>query len=250
MEDKLKLDFCSGMSIQEEITAQEQAFYYFIKNFVLDKESWNMLNIISCHDQVYVLSGIIRDFLTGDYAGARDFDCVLLKGHYKDVELLHFLRNSEHCVNSFGGMKIKRPKESIDIWRMEDTWGIKREKLDDSPESLIRTVFFNFSAIVYDFNNRKFIFDDHFCRFLQTLTMDVVYPKNPNVPLCLVNVLYYHQRYGYHVSVRLAEWIKDHFQKGSDLESVQIRHFGKLLFSNDYIEDFFHQIINKVLCIK
>lgn len=238
------------MTIQQKIIAQEKAFYYFIKDLVLDKESWDMLNLISRHDHVYVLSGIIRDFLTGDYNGARDFDCVLLHGHYKDFELVRFLRNSKHSVNSFGGMKIKRPKENIDIWRMADTWGIKREKLDDTPESLIKTVFFNFSAIVYDLNNRKFIFDDRFCLFLQTQTMDVIYPENPNVPLCLVNVLYYHQRYGYNLSVRLARWIKAHYNEGDDLESVQIRHFGKLLYSNDYIEDFFHQIINKVMMYK
>lgn len=234
------------MTIREQIKAQENAFYYFIKTFVLDAESWELLNIMASHEQVYVLSGIIRDFLTGEYGGARDFDCVLVHGNIKNVEVIQFLRKSECKVNSFGGIKIKRPGEVIDIWRIADTWGIKNQHLAPSVTSLLDSVFFNFSAIVYDFNNRKFIFNESFCQFLRTRTMDIVYPKNPNIPLCLVNVLYYHLRYGYNVSLKLAKWIKQYYSKGDDLEKIQIKHFGYLLFTNDYIEDFFHQITNKV----
>lgn len=234
------------MTIREQIKAQENAFYYFIKTFVLDAESWELLNVMASYEQVYVLSGIIRDFLTGEYGGARDFDCVLVHGNIKNVEVIQFLRKSECKVNSFGGIKIKRPGEVIDIWRIADTWGIKNQHLAPSVTSLLDSVFFNFSAIVYDFNNRKFIFNESFCQFLRTRTMDIVYPKNPNIPLCLVNVLYYHLRYGYNVSLKLAKWIKQYYSKGDDLEKIQIKHFGYLLFTNDYIEDFFHQITNKV----
>ena len=234
------------MTIKEQIIAQENAFYYFIKSFVLDDESWKLLNALASHEQVYVLSGIIRDFLTGEYEGVRDFDCVLVHGNIKDVDIIQFLRKSERKVNSFGGIKIKRPGEVIDIWRMADTWGIKKQNIAPSTTALLDSVFFNFSAILYDFNNKKFIFNERFCQFLRTKTMDIVYPENPNIPLCLVNVLYYHLRYGYNVSLKLAKWIKQHYTKGDDLEEVQIKHFGYLLFANDYIEDFFHQITNKV----
>ena len=234
------------MTIKEQIIAQENAFYYFIKSFVLDDESWKLLNALASHEQVYVLSGIIRDFLTGEYEGVRDFDCVLVHGNIKDVDIIQFLRKSERKVNSFGGIKIKRPGEVIDIWRMADTWGIKKQNIAPSTSALLDSVFFNFSAILYDFNKKKFIFNERFCQFLRTKTMDIVYPENPNIPLCLVNVLYYHLRYGYNVSLKLAKWIKQHYSKGDDLEEVQIKHFGYLLFANDYIEDFFHQITNKV----
>ncbi len=234
------------MTIKEQIIAQENAFYYFIKTFVLEDESWTLLNVLASHEQVYVLSGIIRDFLTGEYEGVRDFDCVLVHGNIKDVDIIQFLRKSERKVNSFGGIKIKRPGEVIDIWRLADTWGIKNQKIVPSTTALLDSVFFNFSAILYDFNNKKFIFNERFCQFLRTRTMDIVYPENPNIPLCLVNVLYYHLRYGYNVSLKLAKWIKQHYSNGDDLEEVQIKHFGHLLFANDYIEDFFHQITKKV----
>lgn len=237
-------------TIRDQIVAQEKAFYYFIKSFILDNESWEVLNILASKEKVYVLSGIIRDFLTGDFAGARDFDCVLVDGNIKNIEVIKFLKKTEHRVNSFGGIKIKHHQEIIDIWRLADTWGIKKQKLANSPLSLLDTVFFNFSAIVYDFNNRKFIFDDRFCLFLKTKTMDVVYTENPNIPLCLVNILYYHLKYGYHVSMGLARWIQQNYSKELKFEKVQKKHFGQILYGDDYIEDFFHQILNKVKMYK
>lgn len=234
------------MSIRDTIIAQEPAFYYFIKEFILDRDSWQALNILLSRDHVFILSGVIRDFLTGDYDGARDFDIVLLHGNFKDFEILRFLRKSERRKNSFGGVKIRHYNEVVDIWRMSDTWGLKKLNLELTPESLINTVFFNFSAIVYDLNNRKFIFDDRFCRFLQTQIMDVVYPENPNIPLCLVNIYHYQQRYGYRVSERMARWIKAHYHVEFDLETVQQRHFGNVLYPNEIIKNFICQIISKV----
>ena len=74
------------MTIREQIVGQEKAFYVFIKTFILDEESWRILNTLASQEQVYVLSGVIRDFLTGEYSGARDFDCVLVHGNVKNVD--------------------------------------------------------------------------------------------------------------------------------------------------------------------
>lgn len=232
------------------IHLQEKSFYIFIKDFVLDEEGWEALNNLTRNDHVYILSGIIRDFLTGDFDGARDFDCVLLRGNIKNAEVIHYLRESAYSLNSFGGLKIRRPREIIDIWRMADTWGIRKQGLETTPEALIKSVFFNFSAIVYDFNNKKFIFDDCFCRFLATNTMDVVYSENPNIPLCLVNVLYYKNKYRYNVSPKLKWWIKMHYNPSIDFIKIQKKHFGAKIFESDYIQDFFNRLIKNNVMYK
>lgn len=229
--------------IAHSIHLQEKSFDLFIKDFVLDEEGWLALNNLTHNDHVYILSGIIRDFLTGDFDGVRDFDCVLLKGNIKNAEVIHYLRRSTYSFNSFGGLKIRRPHEIIDIWRMADTWGIRKQGLTITPEALIKSVFFNFSAIVYDFNNKKFIFDECFCRFLATNTMDVVYSENPNIPLCLVNVLYYKNKYGYNVSPKLKRWIKTHYDPNMDFETVQVKHFGVKFFHDSNIQEFFDPLI-------
>lgn len=236
--------------IARSIHLQEKSFDLFIKDFVLDEEGWFALNNLTHNDHVYILSGIIRDFLTGDFDGVRDLDCVLLKGNIKNAEVIHYLRSSTYSLNSFGGLKIRRPHEIIDIWRMADTWGIRRQGLTITPEALIKSVFFNFSAIVYDFNTKKFIFDECFCRFLATNTMDVVYSENPNIPLCLVNVLYYKKKYGYKVSPKLKKWIKMHYDPNMDFETVQVKHFGVKLFHHDNIQEFFDPFIKNNIMYK
>lgn len=238
------------MKIQDTIIAQEPAFYYFIRDFILDKVGWETLKRLSSHDHVYVLSGVIRDFLTGDYNGARDFDIVLLHGNIRDYQILRFLRESERHTNSFGGIKIKHSNEVVDIWKLSDTWGLRKQDLAVNPKSLLKTVFFNFSAIVYDLNNKKFIFDETFCRFLQTRTMDVVYPENPNIPLCLVNIYHYYKRFGYDISTRLAKWMKLHYQEVNDFADIQRCHFGQVLYSKEELTVFFNHIINHVKMYK
>lgn len=241
------INYCK---IASRIHSQEKSFYLFIRDFVLDNQSWNLLNNLASHDHVFILSGIIRDFLTGDYNGARDFDCVLLNGTYKNSEVIHFLRESSHSVNNFGGLKIKRPHEKIDVWRMADTWGIRNQGVKATPQSLINSVFFNFSAIVYDFNNKKFIFNDIFCDFLSTNTMDIVYQENPNIPLCLVNILYYHYRYNYKISSNIVLWICKHYKSNMDFRLIQKKHFGEQLFSNEDIREIFINLTKKCVCIK
>ncbi len=238
------------MSIRSDIIEQEQSFYYFIKTFILDNDSWQALKLLSNHNHVFVLSGVIRDFLTGVYEGARDFDIVLLQGNIKDSNIIKFLRQSKLRKNSFGGVKIKHSNVVVDIWRMSDTWGLKKQNLTLSPKSLIDTVFFNFSAIVYDFNNKKFIFDERFCSFLQSKTMDVVYPENPNIPLCLVNIYHYHNEYGYYVSERMTRWIKTHYKEEYDFEFVQKRHFGSILYPNKTIKEYINIIIDRTRMYK
>lgn len=93
--------------LSQQIHLQEKSFNIFVKDFVLDENSWMVLNNLTLNDHVYIFSGIIRDFLTGDFDGVRDFDCVLLKGDLKNSEVIHYLKEMTHSVNSFGGLKIQ-----------------------------------------------------------------------------------------------------------------------------------------------
>ena len=104
-----------------------------------------------------------------------------------------FLRDPEvnYKRNSFKGIKIKDKNGLIiDAWILHDTWGIKNKGIKNpTPESLLQTVFFNFSAIAYDLRNRKFIYDNTFVDFLKTRIIDIVYEENSSLsfqffPLC------------------------------------------------------------------
>lgn len=227
------------------IQNQAKAFKYFLRNIVLDDFSYQILSLVSEQGDVFIFSGVIRDFFTGDYECTRDFDCVVDGTFLRDSSIIDYLRNSKYQLNSFGGLKIRRPNLVIDIWRLQDTWGIKEMNADVNPNSLIKSAFFNFSSIVYDFKREKFIYDENFCKFLSTRTMDVVYEENPNIPLCLVNIFHYNYKYLFSISLKMAGWVKKHYKPLIDLESIQVKHFGKVLYSQDEIDSFLIEIIEK-----
>lgn len=240
------IEFINHFSIiRQAIDAQAKSFKAMLRQLVLDRESWNTLNEIAKERNVFIFSGIIRDFLTGEFDGVRDLDFVIDKAPSHNHKVIDYLRNAEDFrKNNFGGMKIHHKNMIVDIWYLSDTWGIKEENFSATPESLIRTAFFNFSSIVYDFNNEKFIYDEPFLRFLTTRTMDIVYEKNPNVPLCLINIYYYQKIHQYTLSSKLVEWVYKKYKPDMDLITIQYQHFGKLIATKGDLNIFFNHLIS------
>lgn len=223
-------------NIAKEIDSQSKAFGIYLRDFLLGKEIWEKLMEISSQSEVYIFSGVIRNFLLG-YIENRDLDIVIR--HIKDIKLSRDLFSLLAIKkNSFGGYKIRIDNLTIDVWGLEDTWGIVKERKAPTPQELIKTAFFNFSAIVYDVTNSRFIYSDDFCRFMKTKVLDVVYPVNPNIPLCIVSTLYYIEKYNLWLSYKLCRWIAEHYKRNLDFVSAQKRHFGKPQFTNEEIEQF------------
>ena len=193
---------------------------------------------------VYVFSGMIRNFFLGESC-FRDLDIVV-----GDVDCVIDAINAtdgnvDFAINSFGGLKVKIQNLTIDLWALDKTWGIKNEGMELSPYSLLKTVFFNFSAIVFDYNKTRFYYEDDFICFLKTRMMQVVYEKNPNVPLCIVNSYYYREEYGFGLSLKLCKWIFQSYvfmlrneKDEKTFEDVQIRHFHRKVIPYDKLKEF------------
>lgn len=235
-------------TISNIIKAQAPAFELFLKTQILDKQIWDIITEISKQSDIYVLSGVIRDFLTGSFRGVRDLDFVLTKSESFThlLDLLQSMTSVKIRKNHFGGIKLITKELQIDLWYLEDTWGIKKRGLPANTDSLIHSVFFNFSAITFAVNEKKFIFDDYFCRFLTTNVLDIVYEENPNIPLCIINTFHYSFLFNYGISIRLAKWIQKHYKKGMDFIKIQEEHFGHVLYAQKNIELFIGNIIKQL----
>lgn len=228
------------LPISTIINTQAKSFELFIRTQIFDDKSWSIIQDITKVSELYIFSGIIRDFLTGDYSGFRDVDFVLTENKYFNRLIKTLLKNNivDIYFNQFGGLKITFKELHIDIWRIEDTWGIKKEKKEATADSLVDSAFFNFQAIVYSLHQHRFIFHEDFCRFIKTRVMDVVYDKNPNEALCVINVCHYWSLYKYGISRKLALWLKVHYKRNMHLLNVQSRHFGRIIYPLDYIDNF------------
>lgn len=231
--------------IREYIDKKGEEFFDYLRLYALERASFRLLMELSDSVSVYIFSGIIRDFFLKRYEKPRDFDFVIQNYIRPNENISKFLRDPEvnYKRNSFKGIKIKDKNGLIiDAWILHDTWGIKNKGIKNpTPESLLQTVFFNFSAIAYDLRNRKFIYDNTFVDFLKTRIIDIVYEENPNIPLCLFNFFHYALKFGYKLSSRIINWIRKNYREDIDFDKVQKSHMGKIIYNSEDIHKFLKQ---------
>jgi len=221
----------------DNINSKKKKFYKYLRNRILGTEYSSYLDDIAQKTEVYVFSGVIRDFFIHKQ-GKRDLDIVVID--YPEDFLRDFesdTRFISETVNKFGGIKLIMEDLTIDIWRLRDTWGIKKKKLDETnANSLSETVFFNFSSIVFDYNNIEFLNYERFARFLKDKTMDVVFSRNVDDVCCIVSTLHYKKDYDFGISDKLARWLRDKYNPKMDFEGVQLRRFGEVEFTPEKIK--------------
>ena len=226
------------------IDRQAQSFKLFLDTYILTPKVKSAIEELSEHSTVYIFSGIIRDFLTGVIDGVRDCDIVIHRGNDYKIPL-SFLKGKKYKRNQFGGLKIFDDNLSLDVWYLENTWGIVKEGDIPNVHSLLNRTFFNFSSIVFDYSDAQFLYNEQFIEFLETKRIEVVYPCNPNIELCIVNSLYFADKCGLAIGDSLKQWLSSHFDDNVDFETAQICHFQRVLYDNVKIKERVMEIINE-----
>ena len=232
------------IDIEKDIKSKEYIFrLYFEGN--LNREILDFINTLRKYASVYLFSGIIRDFFVDNKAPFRDIDLVYDADDNINIE--HLFTNYRFEKNSFGGYKIFADSYIIDIWNLNETWGLKKGQLTfkfNYLHKLPDTTFFNFSSIIYSLNEYKFIVGKSFLNFLEKKEIDLVMEENPFPELCIVNTMYYQKKLNYKLSERLKEYILKIKNKIliNELLDAQIKHFDEILFKEDEINDFFFSL--------
>jgi SAM-dependent methyltransferase len=224
--------------IQDNVEAATEEFVEYIKRNV-DVEVYRLLLKLTNLTEVYIFSGVIRNFFL-QKEEIRDLDIVIRD----EIDIEGLVHNSiSFRRNSFGGYKINISEINIDLWTLESTWAIqyqKRLELDNEVENLHRfipsTAFFNFSAILFSLNEKRFYYKSSFLSFLQNKEINYLYTPNANVALCVVNTLYYADKYSLKISDKLKRYLIQLYKTKFDYTETQIRHFGKIIYSDDYIK--------------
>lgn len=230
---------------REFVQQQASAFYtYLLDEFSDSGVIADLDKIAQKRKALYVFSGIIRDFFLNRHNDIRDLD-IVLTGETNDALCKTF---DTYKINQFGGMKIQKYSIPLDLWFLKQTWGIRTDHLDSSPESLVNTAFFNFSAITFDYKKREFIFNDKFLNFLNSEEIDCVYIKNPYPELCIVNTIHYSEVLHCPISNHLKKVIIQLYaERLCDYTLIQEKHFGNVKYTNEYIDNF---VNNLKRCIK
>lgn len=203
-------------------------------------EVYSFLRELSSFSDVLIFSGIIRNFFLKYKGDIRDFDIVI---NTDEILIEKFLKKFGYKKNSFGGYKIQIRSLKIDIWHIETTWAYSKQKIGlelFKHYSLPDTAFFNFSSVVFDFKNQEFISSLSFERFLETKEIDLVLEENPMPQLCIVNTIYYKQKYRLSVSRRLQQYCLFHFNEYSEeqYQNIQLKHFNEVKYPYIYIKEY------------
>jgi len=211
--------------IQNKSSAFEKVLRSIVGIFV-----WKILEWLCTQTNVYVFSGVIRNFLLGK-TDCRDLDIVVdsLDSVRRLLNVLPYAHK-----NQFGGFKISFSFLDVDVWELDKTWGIKAKNMNTSPTSLVNSAFFNFSGILYHLNEHRFLISEQFCYFYNTKEMDLILEENPFPELCIVNTFYYQDKYSFKISNNLKKWIVReyaHIKDKQRLINVQVRHYSRIYYS-------------------
>lgn len=193
------------------------------------------INELLEYSDVYLFSGVIRDFFL-EKNKVRDIDIVLSS----KCPIEEIFKESIISQNSFGGYKITTESITIDIWYLHESWAFKHQRtLDFELEKQIAsTAFFNFSAVIFDLKNKCFNYTIHFLRFLRDREIDVVFEPNQNKKLCVVNTFYYADKFNLKISSKLKRYIIQIYRGDlKEFSNVQIKHFGRVLYSDATIKN-------------
>lgn len=232
------------VQIRSRIEKEAPSFKSYIDNILYGTRMSKLINFFLEQTEVYVFSGVIRNYLLGygDAGNNRDYDFVV--ANLKKIEIPeYFIKDLHYKRNKFGGYKILENGSEFDIWGLEDTWGIvKKKETNPDATALIQSAFFNFSAIAFDYNKSQFVFGDDFCRFYQSQKMDIVFSPNPFRESCIVNSLYYSQKYKFEIGPGLKKWIiKNHSSKANYIPA-QIKRYGQVIYDRTQIENFVNSL--------
>lgn len=218
--------------ISLEVESKKENFYKFLEN-ALEGEAFDFIKSLSLSTEVYLFSGIIRNYFLHNYL-IRDVDLVLNSKH----GLEDLLKKIPYKMNSFGGYKFELGSKKFDVWMIDKTWALNVEKRIDWKlfSYLPKSVFFNFSAVIYSINKKEFIYSNDFIKFLSKKEIDYVFKENLKKDLCIVNTVYYSEKYNLKISTRLKDLVQIWQEKYRfDLIETQKNHFGRVIYSEKNI---------------
>ena len=217
------------------VESKANEFYQYLSDLIPSPLMLTILSIAKETD-VYLFSGVIRNYFLG-IKDVRDIDLVL----EKPKNINKYFPNSQIDKNEFGGYKVHYSNIPIDIWFANDTWAYKIQSVFnfDIGKYIFKTAYFNFSAIIYSFNEKKFYYSKHFLRFLQNKEIDIVFPINKNYDLCILNTIYYSENYKLKISKNLSNTIIGYYYGHShEFEKIQLHHFGEIKYDLTTIDKY------------
>lgn len=225
------MDNVFDKSDKEIQSLYDTAFLHHLYSNILNATAVEILVHVLAKTDVFVFSGVIRDYFVRPGYVQRDLDLVLEHGISWYSIYRQYRKKIVVKMNSYGGLKVRIGNLDVDVWTMERTWGLVHKGIRVTPHNLVNTAFFNFSAVIYSIHRQRFYVHRSFMDFVSKREIGILYRDNPNIPLCILNSMYYSNMLGMPLSAELKRWIVAHYNLFDEYDSPQLSHWGKIKYS-------------------
>lgn len=130
--------------------------------------------------RVAIFGGMIRELVFHEPRRlSSDLDLVV--DGISDRDLARTLNTVGFRKNRFGGYRAALGIWSVDIWRLEDTWALRKGYVKGSDLSdMVNTTFFNWDAVVYRLDRREICIREHYFEELERGLLEINLEPNPN----------------------------------------------------------------------
>lgn len=191
----------------------------------INRHGWN----------AYIVGGALRDLILNPAGHCpRDIDVVVV-GSTQSVFENGF---RDLCVrrNRFGGLHLITSEQvDFDVWRLEDTWGVRTQGLSPTVYNFVKTPFLNVDSIAIEAfaeNGQRGVYEHGFFEALASRVLDINYESNPFPLVCIARSLIIAATFDFALSERLASFICDYRRWGAmeDLMLAQSAHYGRVQF--------------------
>ena len=201
--------------------------------------------------RAYIVGGTLRDvMLAPASAFPRDIDLVVsgcsddaLESVFRDLVSRRTRFGGLHLLTHFnyGAISPSRGQLVFDVWRLENTWGIRDAGLPPTIESFVRTPFLNIDTAAIELVPRKahcHVAEYGFFESILSRTLEINYAPNPFPLVCIVRSLIMAAKLKFSLGHSLARYIANYSEWGSvdDLVEAQISHYGQVRCRRDELQ--------------
>jgi hypothetical protein len=168
--------------------------------------------------QIYIFAGAVRDAVALLYEGRgdgvpRDFDIGIAGVGKEDF---NYVIGTYGIRNRHGGFVLQeRDLPSWDVWRLEDSIGLRKTGTSFSVENVLKSFNLDCNAIALDMGTGTFI-DAGAVESIRRMRLDFVERAiNHSHPTFAAKALLAQMRFGYSISVPMERFINRHLDEGS-----------------------------------
>jgi hypothetical protein len=190
--------------------------------------------------RVHVVGGALRNLLLDrPNSEPRDLDIIVENCSAKSFKSLFC--DLAISTTSFGGLRLQYPRglarRMIDIWRIEETWAIKRFHKEPTIDSFLGTPFLNIDAVTaeasHESPNRWHVRGAEFFRAIIEKTLRINFEPNPYPLVCALRTVSLAMKYQFRLETELARFTLTQLKRSTAQERkmAQFLHYGKVLLS-------------------